>query len=422
MSFLSPNSERPTLSPSSPAQRSSLLPRLAIALCAAVLLAGSGALAAYFIYGKPGLPAYKQETPDDVIKAALDMVKAGRADALPTLIYAESPEMRSVLNRLGGLFGSLQDLSGVVTKRFPQAVERYKKEAREAVTGEKGKALLNSVVSGRDTKPGASPEAQRSTFEQATLRIVADPFSWLSEGASRLTTVEVADDQAAILFDGAPLAGVGVTMKRVGGPVSGKWFIELPVSNPLLSRYMPQTRNEWQIVGNLIKVLDNAFKDLSIEVKAGKISRPEQLAEKAGEMAFPPAAMVAIVYAKELDVRQRRETALADFRKRLNLWTTEKAVGNRKDAIQRVSDAIAKLAVEELDKLIRADFAVVKGQGTKSLEKFAPMENQKFEATVEGWLLNRGVRMTIAQPPADPDLTRSIEKLVAPAVAVNRRR
>ena len=48
---------------------------------------------------------YSQEKPDDVVKTAFRMVENGEADKLPRLIYADSREFRSVLNRLGKLMG-----------------------------------------------------------------------------------------------------------------------------------------------------------------------------------------------------------------------------------------------------------------------------------------------------------------------------
>lgn len=399
---------------------SRVLLKVAVFLLAAVGLTGAGAATAYFVWGKPPIPAFTQESPSDVLKAAVDMVKAGRADQLPTLIYAESPEMRVVLQRLGGLTGSLQELAGVLSKRFPQQVAQYRKDAEEAMKSDQGKSVMTALLQGqRPTGTPSSPQDQQTTFEQTAMRILADPFSWLEQGAGRLTTVEVADDTAAILFDGAPIAGVGLTMKKVGT----KWFVQIPTNLPGVSRYMPQTRNEWSIVANLIKVLDNAMKDLAVEVNAGRVNRMEQLAEKVGEMAFPPAAMVAIVYAKEMDVRARREKSLTDFRKRWTAWVRDNGMSIGDESVQkRLAEAVNKLAIEELDKIIRADVAVVKGVGTKTLPKFDGMPATTFEATIEGWLLQKSIKFSLASPPGEPEFTKVIEKINAPALAANRRR
>ena len=409
-----------------------------VAMCA--VLAGAGGLAWYMAFGKPGVPPYKQETPDDVINAAVTMVKAGRADKLPTLVYADSLEMRAVLVRLGGLTGSLQDLSGEVTRRFPTEVARYKKESQQAIESGAATAAAARVLSGgraggvsvaigsagveaRKKEAGDGEIGRRGRpdpqimFEQAALRIFADPFGWLETGAARLTTEIVADDRAAVMFDGAAVGGIGLTMRKV----EGKWFIELPLNAAIINRYTPQTRNEWAIVANLIKVLDNAVKDLAVEVKAGRVQRIEQLAEKAGEMAFPPAAMVAIVYAKEMDVRGRREKSMSDFRKRLTTWGKARVEsGADQNVTTRLSEAVTGVAVEEIDKIIRSDTAVVKGDGARALPKFEPMTAITFEALIEGWLMNRGVKISLAAPPAEPELGRALEKL-APKVALNRR-
>ena len=59
---------------------------------------------------------------------------------------------------------------------------------------------------------------------------------------------------------------------------------------------------------------------------------------------------------------------------------------------------------EELDKIIRADVAVVKGEGSKSLPKFDGMPATTFEATIEGWLLAKSIKFSLASPPGEPEL------------------
>ncbi|MGQ0629104.1 MAG: hypothetical protein ACT4PL_13525 [Phycisphaerales bacterium] len=393
--------------------------RWTLLLVLGLALAGVGAAGAWY-YNRTRALTFKQETPDDVLRAAVEMVKMGRADQLPTLIYAESMEMRAVLNRLGGLTGSLQGLAGTIAGRFPGEVARYKAEAEEAAKSEKTRSVVDSILQGqRPAALNGNPQEQQSAFEQAAVRIFADPFGWIESGSERLSTVEVDDERAAILFDGSPVAGVGLSMRKV----AGRWFIEIPTNLPGVNRYMPQTKHEWAIVANLIKVLDNAVKDLDIEVRAGRVARMENLAEKVGEMAFAPAAMVAIVYAKEMDVRSRRERALGDYRKRQSAYLKERiAAGADEGTLRRVGEALAKVATEELDTIIRVDTAVVKGEGTKSLPKFEQMPTPTFEATVEQWTMNRGAKLLLAALPAEPELTATLDRLVAPKSSVNRRR
>ena len=54
---------------------------------------------------------YSQETPDDVIRSAAEMIRNGETQRLPDLIAADNDEMRRMLNRLGVLFGNMQQLS-----------------------------------------------------------------------------------------------------------------------------------------------------------------------------------------------------------------------------------------------------------------------------------------------------------------------
>ena len=286
-----------------------------------------------------------QDTPDDTIATAFRLVKEGRAEKLPRLIYADSREFRSVLGRVERLAGAMQDLGQAVAKQFPNEVAGFAKQAEEQVkkaaaaaasptapaAPAAGAAKPNPAANlaamfqrpGQGAKPAtaagaaAKPpegEERRREFEQIVGRIFADPFSWISSVEGRLTTQLIADDQAAVLLDGQPVPPIGLTMRRA----DGKWYFELPLNLPVVSGYVPQTFSEWSIVGSLIRVFENTVRELADEVKAGKIARIEQLSEKAGEKAFVPAVMVFVAYGKEMDVRQRREKIVGELKKKLN--------------------------------------------------------------------------------------------------------
>jgi hypothetical protein len=95
----------------------------------------------------------------------------------------------------------------------------------------------------------------------------------------------VNDEQAAVLFDGKPMPPFGLSLRLS----NQRWYIELPLNMiPGASQFMPQTRHEYSIFGHLIKVLDNAIKELADDVRSGRIGRMDKLAERAGEKAFGP--------------------------------------------------------------------------------------------------------------------------------------
>lgn len=250
------------------------------------------------------------------------------------------------------------------------------------------------------------------------MTVFADPFGWIERNAERLSAVSVSDDQAAVMLDGKPVPPVGVLLRRA----EGRWQIELPTSLPGVSQYMPQTRAEYSMIGSLVKVVDNLVKDLTEDVETGRIGRVNQLAEKAGEKAIVPIAMVAIAYGKEMDVRNRRERAMADYRKRQATWLEERATLQESlgdDTVRKLKDTLDRLAVEELDKLVRADSLRASRQAPRSVPNFGEMPTPAFEMTLEGWLAaaGSGGKVRLAEAPSKAD----VEQAVAAVEAAGRK-
>ena len=91
-----------------------------------------------------------------------------------------------------------------------------------------------------------------------------DPYGWLERNSARLSTVKTADDTAAVMFDNEPaIPVVGLPMKLE----NGKWYVVLPIRTPPLSNVMPRSRQQWSILGSVIKVTDNVPKVVG-EIKA----------------------------------------------------------------------------------------------------------------------------------------------------------
>ena len=382
-----------------------------------------------------------QGTPDDTVATAFKLLKAGQAEKLPRLIYADSRELRSVLGRLEKLTGAMQDLGIAVGKRFPGEVAAYSKQAEESIKiglaggsatgtrigtgtgtgagpvgiqatkpagavaaakasgfaglfGQKNKtagAAGAAGAAGQATPPPSAPDAQRREFEQIIGRIFADPFSWITSVEGRLTTQLIADDQAAVLLDNAPVPPIGLSMRRA----DGKWYFELPLSLPVISGYVPQTFSEWSIVGSLIRVFENTVRELTDDVKSNRVSRIEQLAEKAGEKAFVPAVMVFVAYTKEMDVRSRRERVVAEFKKKLNEWGKERRdAGDDRDVIRTFTDATVRLAVEDLDLAVRKRVA----DKNAALPEFSKMTRPELSNFVQGLFGPVGVKLDLESP------------------------
>lgn len=352
-------------------------------------------LAAVVVWAVRRDRGYPQASPDEVLKSAITMIKNGEAEKVSTLIYAPSPEFRAVLNRFGDLLGSLQDLGLAVAKRFPNDIQRIRADALKKATTSTGSAAaiqamaarpggaLGAVRGGAAGRGGQPPDPRG--LEDFAMTVFADPFGWIDANADRLTAVPINDEQAAVLVDGKPVPPIGLTMRYA----ENKWQIELPLSLPGVSQFLPQTRHEYSILGSLLKVLAAAIDELADDVRSGKISRTNQLAEKAGEKAFGPAAMVFIVYGKEMDVRSRRERAMSDYRKRQSAWLpTREGLKTTLGPVLwgRVIEAVDKLAIEEMDRLVRQDSLRTSREAPRAVPAFGPMNDAVFEATMEGWI------------------------------------
>src|SRR5690349_14082108 len=90
--------------------------------------------------------SYSQDTPDDVIASAVEMIKNGDTDRLGDLVYADTPEMRMFLDRLGALFGSMQGLAAACQEKFPQELAAMREEAAKRAAEGKGNGLLSALM------------------------------------------------------------------------------------------------------------------------------------------------------------------------------------------------------------------------------------------------------------------------------------
>jgi hypothetical protein len=139
--------------------------------------------------------------------------------------------------------------------------------------------------------------------------VFADPYGWLerSEGKLTVTRDGQPDDMAALLWDGKPVFGVGLSLKQE----DGVWYIALPTNIPGLGRIAPKSADSWEIMGEIMEIFDNTLKDLRDDVHKGRITRLEDLAAKAGEKAFVPAALGLLAYEKVKEAERKEAKAAA---------------------------------------------------------------------------------------------------------------
>lgn len=273
------------------------------------------ALAAFL--GGCGDSDYSQKTPDDVLRTAQLMVERGEARKLGNLFYAENEDMRKVLHNFGVLLGNLQRLGEAVAEQFPKDVNALRARAEAAAKSGKASSLMGQIASqmgggnSRSKRAARDPDKwrkeqaqQQEQFNDAINVLFADPYSFLRDKSARLSTTQVNDDVAAVLWDGQPvMAPLGMVMKK---SVDGKWYVVPPLNIPGLSSYLPQNPQEYKVFGALIAILNNVIVDLARDVRERRITTIDDLSRKAGEKAFMPAAMGYVAYSKMIEERKKK--------------------------------------------------------------------------------------------------------------------
>ena len=251
---------------------------------------------------------YPQGTPEEVLASARAMIENGDAHRLPDLVYADTPDMRALLNQLGRVLGSLQDLAAEVQTAYPDEIAALKAQAAAAAASGQSSSFIQKLagqatMSRRDRR-SQDPKAARALFDNAAKELFADPYGWLAESESRISIQSMTTETAAILWDKKPVFGVGLMMREQGG----KWYITIP-PNPMLARVLPKSEESWTIMGNLMDVFDNTIKDLTKEVRTGKVPMLDDLARSAGEKAFIPAAITLFAFSKAMEAERKEQKA-----------------------------------------------------------------------------------------------------------------
>ena len=257
---------------------------------------------------------YPQGTPEEVLLSARKMIENGDAHRLPDLVYADTPQMRGLLNELGEVLGSLQDLATQVAHAYPDEIAALKAQAEAAAKSGQassfiqrlaGEASANMGPRRRGDRRSTDPDAMRKLFDNAAKEVFADPYGWLAKSEARISVQTLTSDTAAVLWDKKPVFGVGLMMRES----EGKWFISLPTNMPVVSRAMPKSEESWAVMGNLMDVFDNTIKDLAKDVKTGRVAKLDDLARKAGEKAFIPAAITVFAFSKAMEAERKEQKA-----------------------------------------------------------------------------------------------------------------
>lgn len=358
------------------------------------------------LYGCGRRPTYSQATPDDVIRSAVAMVKNGDTARLGDLIYADSPEMRVFLDRLGQLFGRMQKLATAVEKRFPAEMAALKEQAAKAAAEGKPDSLLAAVSAaaagggggagalggGRGRRGGGGPPGvDESTVQDLVNRLFADPYGWIETNAGRLSALKTSDDTASVMLDDKPIIPVvGLPMKLE----DGKWYIALPTTFPGVSNVMPRSKEQWSILVSVVKVLDRTVQEMTDDVNTGKVATLDSLAKKAREKAALPGAVAFAAYMREVDVRGRVDRRIRQFQTRQREWAKSRSEGAGEGSEQpaaggvssKLLNTISRIAPTRIEPLVRKNRAPA----------FDRLSRGEFESLLGEWLAEAGLRVNIA--------------------------
>lgn len=247
-----------------------------------------------------GPKEYKQNTPEAVIQSMSEMVKDGNTRRLHELFYAEDEDMRFALRRFGRMCGRLAELAQTIGEAYPEEVEELRKQTEEAAAKGEATNILSRFTQSafqnrrQRNQPSSNPG---DTFNLAFRQLLANPYASFERASDHLTTATVSDEFVGLLWDGKPiLPPFGIMMRQ---DVDGKWYIVLPLDLPILTRYRPRTKEQWEIAGYLMRAWENAAVDLKAKIEAGDLRNLDEVASEAGAMILPPTMMIGIAYSSQ---------------------------------------------------------------------------------------------------------------------------
>ena len=248
-------------------------PSFALATAVALALAASLAL------GGCRKPRYDTSTPEAAVDSMARMVKEGRVEMLPTMLFVEARDVEfadgvteasaieDVKGKAGDMLARLWRVSTKLKKRYPADVDR-------------------------ELAKGGS-WATRSGFGDVFTAVMADPFGWLDANRSRLEVEDLGDGTASFEIDGKPALGGALSMRET----PEGWRVAVPIELARSSGYFPDTREEWAVLAYMMLAVENALIDFERELDSGKFRDLRAASERAGRMVSESAAAQAIIFA-----------------------------------------------------------------------------------------------------------------------------
>ncbi|MFI4873048.1 MAG: hypothetical protein ACIARQ_14635 [Phycisphaerales bacterium JB061] len=266
--------------------------RWLLCLCLAVTLAAAGC--------RRGPKEYKQDTPEQVIESLEAMVKDGNTRRLHELFYAEDEDMRLALRRFGRMCGRLAELAETIGETYPDEVADLRKQTEEAAArGEATNILSRFSQSAFQNRRNRNQQRSNpgDAFNLAFRQLLSNPYASFEQATDRLSTIPISDGYVGLMWDEKPmLPPFGIMMRQ---DVDEKWYIVIPMDLPIITKYRPRTKEQWEIAGYLMRAWENAAVDLKAKIEAGDLRNLDEVAQEAGAMILPPTMMIGIAYSSQ---------------------------------------------------------------------------------------------------------------------------
>ena len=189
---------------------------------------------------------------------------------------------------------------------------------------------------------------------------------------------------------------IGLAMRKD----ADKWYVSLPSNVPPISTVWPRSRQQWSILASLIKILDNAVKEMTGDVQGGRVDTLKSLGDKASEKLLFPAGIAFVAYGKELDVRSRVDKRMAQFFRRQGEWVKQRRDDSGgKGVSDQLLSAIGTIAPPLVEKSVRSRKAL----------QFEGVSHVQFEETLRTWLQTEGLSVDFSGDLASPSIDAMVK-------------
>jgi len=227
-----------------------------------------------------------------------------------------------------------------------------------------------------------------SAVRDLVARLFADPYGWIDQNSSRLSTMRVTDDIATITLDGQPVGGIGIPLKLAEDK---NWYIALPTGMPPISDIMPKAPQQWQMMNSLVQLLDEVVVELTNDVRNGRLRNLKSIGDKAQDKVIFSAGLWFVAYSADLDARKRVDRSVRQFRERQKLWVKtreEHPIDGVGGVSPKLTGVFSKIAAIELEPLVRA----------RKGPKFAEMSDAEFERLLGEWIKKHNLGVNLDAP------------------------